>query len=61
MIPVALVFRQDDVSGGNISEEPDWGLLPARLPVFIQRMVVIVHLVRNEHLFLELNAHQSET
>lgn len=42
---VALLFGQDNFSGWNISEESDRRLLPASLPVFIQRMVVIIHLV----------------
>lgn len=47
-IPVALLFGQDDVSGRNIGEESDGRLFSACLAVFIQGMVVIIHLVGNE-------------
>lgn len=48
LIPVALLFGQDDISGWNIGEESDGRLLSACLAVFIQRMVVIIHLVGND-------------
>lgn len=48
LLPVALLFGQDKVSGRNVGEDPDWRALPARLPMFIQRMVVIVHLQENK-------------
>lgn len=47
LIPVALLFGQDDISGRNIGEESDGRLLSACLAVFIQGMVVIIHLVGN--------------
>lgn len=47
LIPVALVFGQDDIFGRDVGEEPDRRQLTARLPLFIQRMIVIVHLVNN--------------
>lgn len=43
--PVALLFRQNNISGVNIGEESDRRLLSACLPMFVQRMVFIVHLV----------------
>lgn len=46
LIPVALFFGKNDVFGKDVSEQPDRRLLPARLPMLIQRMVVIVNLVR---------------
>lgn len=46
-IPIALVFGQDDIFGRNIGEESDRRQLTARLPVFIQRVIVIVHLVNS--------------
>lgn len=43
--PVSLLLGQDDVSGRQVGEQPDGGYLPARLPVFVEGVVVIVHLV----------------
>lgn len=48
VVPVALLFGQDNIPGREVSEQSDWRLLPARLSVFIQRMVVIIHLIRNK-------------
>lgn len=48
LIPVALFFGKDNVSGRDVSEQSDRRLLPACLPVLIQRMVVIVNLLRGK-------------
>lgn len=47
LLPVALLWGQDEVSGGKIGEDPDGGAFPARPPLFVQRMVVVVHLQGN--------------
>lgn len=51
LVPVALLLRMDHVFGTQISEQSDRGLLPARLPMLVERMVVIVHLVL-KHVYL---------
>lgn len=50
LIPVALVFGQDDIFGRDIGEDSDRRQLTARLPVFIQRVIVIVHLVNSDNI-----------
>lgn len=43
-LPVALLLGQDEVSGGNVGEDPGRGARPGRLTTLVQRMVVVVHL-----------------
>lgn len=43
-LPIAFLLRQDDVFGTEVSEQSDRGLLTARGPAFVQRMVIIIHL-----------------
>lgn len=42
---VTLLPREDDVSWCQVGEQADWGLLSTRFSMFVEGMVVIVHLV----------------
>lgn len=48
-LPVTLLLGKDNFRCSNIREQSDWGLLPSRLPVLVQGMVVIVHLGNQVH------------
>lgn len=43
--PVPLALGQNHVSGTEVGEEPDGGLPAPRLPVLVERVIVIVHLI----------------
>lgn len=49
-LPVALVFGQDDIFGRDVGEESDRRQFTAGLLVFIQRVIVIVHLVNDDEI-----------
>jgi hypothetical protein len=42
--PVTLLPREDYVSWCQVGEQADWGLLSTRFSMFVEGMVVIVHL-----------------
>lgn len=45
LVPVTFLFGQDDVPRGDVGEQADRGLFPASFPLFVQGMVVVVHLL----------------